>query len=266
LTLRDYFVSAFSCIISLTAPLAVISFWRIRMNYERSFRFVTEDEQWLSKVIIGGLLYWVSGFIIPLLPLLGYLIELLQNVMRSNPNPLPTWDNFDVKFKKGLNAFVIGLVYFAPLLLVACCFILGAVGLGAASGNGRSANDTASSLVFMLTLCFMCFTFLYVIVASVFTSAATIFYAANEQLSDAFKFGDVLTFIRNNASQLIPAILVAFVANIVGALLGAIACGVGSLITVPFAMMVQYHLLGQVYQASLGAASSSAMAPPNSSM
>ena len=77
--------------------------------------------------------------------------------------------------------------------------------------------------------------------------AATILYGANEQLSDAFKFREVIRFIRMNASNYLLAVLLTIVAGIVAGF-GIVACCIGIFVTGAWAQWVQYHLLGQVYR------------------
>ncbi len=221
------------------------------MDYGKAFSFVFEDEKWVSKVLIAGLLAMFSFFIIPIFPLVGYLAELLQNVARGDPRPLPEWDNIGAKFTKGLSVFVIGLVYSLPLILVSCCFVGLTSVLGANTGSSpRSGGDTGSNLAGLLGLCFGCFAFIYVLVLTVIAPAAITRYAVADRVADAFKLADVVAYIRSNVGNYIVAILLGLVAGFI-AQFGAIACFIGLFFTTAWAQMVQYHLLGQVYRNSL---------------
>ena len=241
------------------------------MDYGKAFTYMTEDEQWLKKLVIGGLLVIAALILMPLLlagivPLLilsGYLIELLQNVMRGQPRPLPEWDNAGAKFMKGLNALVIGLVYSAPILLALCCYLAVTIATGAGGDSGRngSASDTAVAIFSLASFCFYCFAFVYGLSAFVFSQAAVTLYAANERLADAFKFGDVWGYIRNNLQNFIIALILAYGAQFI-AQFGIIACFIGAFFTAVWAAMVQYHLLGQVYYTSLNPPLAPPAAPP----
>jgi hypothetical protein len=242
------------------------------MNYGKAFSFMTEDETWITKLLIGGGLVFIGAILAPILigfvPLLivaGYMVELLQNVMRGNLMPLPEWTDVGAKLLKGVNVLVIGFVYALPMILVICCYVLLTIaassGGSGSSGSSRGDNSLAT-VVSLLSTCISCFSFIYGIILYVVGNSAVMLYAANERLSDAFKFGDVLNFIRSNAQNLIIALLLGYAAQLLAGF-GVIACFIGVFFTGVWASMVQYHLLGQVYQASLGASSSSAMTNPS---
>jgi hypothetical protein len=70
------------------------------MDLGRAFGFFFEDENWLNKVLIGGLLQIIP--IVGQLALLGYLFEVARNVAQGNPRPLPDWSDLGTKLVKGV--------------------------------------------------------------------------------------------------------------------------------------------------------------------
>lgn len=220
------------------------------MDYGKAFTFFTEDERWVTKLLIAGLLVMFSWLIIPIFLLLGYTTEVLQNVAHGNPRPLPEWDNVGAKFAKGLSVFVIGIVYALPLILFACCFVGLTSVLSGSSSGARGSNDTGNTIVSLLSICFACFALLYSIVVAVMAPAAITLYAVTERLGAAFKFREVLAYIQRNASNYLIALLLGIVAGFL-AQFGAIACFIGVFFTTAWSQVVQNYLLGQVYFNSL---------------
>ena len=245
------------------------------MDFGRSFTFMTEDPQWINKLLIAGvmllagvLLSFIIVGIVPLLIFAGYMVELLQNTASGNPQPLPEWNDFGTKLMKGLHVAAIGIVYALPLILFACCqFVLGIAIGGAKGGTNAQPNETLATLSTLVGLCFGCFAAVYGIVLAVVTPAAITQYAVTGQLPAAFRFSEVIAYIRNNASNYIVAILLGIVAGFV-AQFGIIACVIGLFVTAPWAQFVQYHLYGEVYRHSVGAAppATSAYPPPAPAM
>ena len=86
------------------------------MDIGKAFGFVFEDEEWVSKVLIGGLIYLIP--LIGQLAIIGYSLKVAQNVAQGNPRPLPEWGEFGSLFGRGFYAFVIALVYLLPVFIL----------------------------------------------------------------------------------------------------------------------------------------------------
>lgn len=206
------------------------------LNISRSFTYMFEDESWIMKIVIGGIL-----LIIPIVNFLviGYMLETLKRVADGADIPLPEWADFGGKFIKGLMVFVIGLVYTIPIWLVAC------VVWGLLAVAGVAESDAMASLAGLISTCASCLYMIWMIVLWLVMPAALIKYAVTGELGSAFRFGELFSFIRDNIANYIVAIILAGVAVFV-AYFGVIACFVGVLFTMFWAYLVMGHLLGQV--------------------
>jgi hypothetical protein len=229
------------------------------MDLGKAFGFVFEDEKWVSKMLVGGVIGIFGSFIIigPIV-LLGYMVEVAQNVMRGNPRPLPDWSDFGAKLGKGFALFVVSLVYSIPIILVACVMggIIGAV--AGASGDSEEAVAAASGLIF----CMYGLSFLLALIIMPFTLAAQVRYVQYGTISSALQFGEVLALVRNNLGAVLMIFLISILASIVGQL-GAIACGIGLFITIPYAQVILGHVLGQT-AARLSGGMQTMQSPPSS--
>ncbi len=247
------------------------------MDFGRSFTFMTEDPQWINKLLIAGVMTLAGVILLPVLigiiPLLilgGYMIELLQNTASGMAQPLPEWNEFGAKLFKGLNAFAIGIVYALPLLLFACCNValnILAGGSSSSTSTTTTPNSTLSGIVTIVGLCFGCFSTLYGILLAVIVPAATTMYAVKNELAAAFRISEVIAYIRSNLNSYIIAVLMAAVAGFIAGF-GFIACVIGLFFTIPWSQMVQYYLYGEVYRQSQGAAppAATAYSPPAPAM
>jgi hypothetical protein len=79
------------------------------MEIGKAFGFVTEDEQWITKVLIGGLIQFVP--LLGTIAILGYSYRVALNVARGNPRPLPAWGEFGDFLGRGFMALIIQIVY-----------------------------------------------------------------------------------------------------------------------------------------------------------
>ena len=90
------------------------------MDIGKAFSFVFEDEEWVGKVLIGGLISLIP--LIGQLAVLGYALKVAQNVAQGNPRPLPRWNEFGDHLMRGLYDFVIRLVYALPVVVLGLLF------------------------------------------------------------------------------------------------------------------------------------------------
>ena len=202
------------------------------MDYGKSFSYVFEDEQWLTKFLIGA--------VVSLIPIVnfatyGYVLEVLKNVRDGRERPLPEWDDFGGLFMNGLK-FILGtLVYALPVIFVSFFTIpftiIAGEDPGALYGIGMVA---VSCLVLLLAL-----------VPVALTPALMVQFAINDQISDMFKLSAMWDMIKADfGTYIIILLFLAFVLTIVGGI-GFIACFIGVIFTTWYAYLVAGHITGQ---------------------
>jgi hypothetical protein len=215
------------------------------MDIGKSFTFVFEDDQWITKILVaaailvlGVLFSWVLliPLILALALLTGYGVEVMRMVLHGEVDRLPEWDNWGELIVDGLKVIVIGIVYALPIIIVSICLGLP---IGALGENAQSLSSLFSVLLSCLSL-------LWAIVVSLALPAAIAFWLKADDLSAAFRFGEVIAFVRDNLSTYVITFLMSWVANFVGNL-GVWLCGIGWLVTFPYAIVVTGHLYGQAF-------------------
>lgn len=210
------------------------------MNIGKAFSYIFDDESWITKILIGGILA-----IIPIVnfAVLGYTVETIRNVTQGMERPLPEWSEFGGKFVKGLVVCIIGFIYAIPILLISGCFMGLTIALGGGNGKGE---DLIALLLFPL----YCLLGLYGLVLAILTPAMLIKYAVTGEVGSAFRFGELFGLITGNLGNYIVAIILTWVAGLISSL-GVIACGVGVFFTGFWAYLVMAHLYGQLHRASV---------------
>ncbi len=225
------------------------------MDIGKSFTYVFEDPNWIMKVVIGG--------IVGLIPIVnfaayGYMLTAMKNVADGQPTPLPEWSNFGAHFMKGLYAFVGILVYFLPVIVLACCMgILTTVATGAigasSSGSGNDAGGTLAGIISIVSLCLNCVIALYSLVAGVTLYAPlTRFAMSNNQLSVFWDIRGNLDLIMKNIGNYVIALLIAIVAGFVASF-GLILCIIGYFFTLFWSLLVAANVFGQFWRNTQGA-------------
>jgi len=161
------------------------------MDIVEEIKFPGTNRDWLIKVLIGGILN-----IIPIVNLLssGYNLKVMKNGIEGK-SEMPEWGDWGNLFVRGLIAFIISLVYLLiPIivLLISLGGIVFAVLSAALSGDmsmaigaiGGAIGGILISLVLMLILGFL-------------IPMALGMYMKEDNISAAFRFGEVLSRIRS---------------------------------------------------------------------
>lgn len=224
------------------------------MDIGRAFSFVFDDERWLNKVLLGGL--------ISLIPLIGqfvvagYGFTVTRNLLRGSERPLPEWNEFGDMLVRGLFGALIQMVYALPVALLVACFAT-SVSLGAAAGGENGGGAIAGTLA----LCLFPLMLIGIFVLSVLGYAAVGRYLATDDVGAAFQVGEVVASVRNHLTPWLMLLLLGILAGVVASL-GILALGVGVLFTSFYAQCVIGHGLGQVLRQTGPLAAAQPPVPP----
>ena len=221
------------------------------MDIGKAFKYMFDDEDWLKKIAIGGVLNIIP--VVNFIPF-GYGLRQLKNVSQGRDLPLPEWDDFGGDFMRGLIVFVGGLIYILPVILLQIlAVIIGAV----ASGSSSEASGVGALCASALS----CLMVLYGIAMMVWLPAAILKHVETGELGGFFRFSEIWDFVRTNISQYIVVVLLNIVAQLVASIVGGIACGIGVVFTTFWATLVMVHLLGQLGGATASGNYTGAMPP-----
>jgi hypothetical protein len=210
------------------------------MDYGKSFTFVFDDEEWVQKILIGGVLN-----LIPVVNLVavGYGLRSLKNVATGVGKPLPDWDDFGDYFAKGLVSSVGAAVWALPVILLSIAMA------AFTTVTGYNADPQYVSVPVQLCISSLgCLSGLYALLLGAFLPAVMTRYAVSGDVAAFFQFGEIFSYIKSNLGPYIVALLLGAVAAIIGGL-GLFACCIGVAFTSFWAMLVAHHLLGDVYRA-----------------
>ena len=214
------------------------------MEFGKAFSYVFEDPDWLKKVGIAALVSLIPlvGQIIAL----GWSLEVTRRLIRREPALLPDWSDFGGHVMRGLQVFVIGLVYALPVILVSACNNIIPLFMN------DSSNDTMSSILLIVTICFSCVIFIYSIFLGLVLPAAVGNFAATDQLGAGFRFAEVFGLVRAAPAAYVIVLLAGIVSGIVASL-GIILCFIGIFLTSAYAYAVNAHFIGQAYNQAMAA-------------
>jgi hypothetical protein len=217
------------------------------MEIGKAFSYVFEDENWVKKVLMGGLFTLLSLLLVGIPFVLGYMVQTIRNVIEGQPRPLPEWDNLGEKFMSGLMLLIIMIIYSIPSFLFSCIGNAGSI--MASSGGGGGDQETMTTIITALSACGGCLNILWSIVLAVITPVIYLKYTLTRELGSAFSFGEFLPFIQADIGSYILTVIMTFVASIVCMIVGGIACVIGLIFTMFYAQLITAALYGQLYRA-----------------
>lgn len=212
------------------------------MDIGRAIRFVFEDDQWVSKILLGALISLIPFF--GGIALTGYAIAVLRNVRAGTSHPLPTWDRLGEYFVDGLLYWVALLVYSIPLILLICPIGLIWI-LPALAEDSQDLTAVLTSIAGIVSAGLGCLALLYALFLWVLAPVLQIRYAETGNLATGLRFGEVLRFLFDNVGEILIAQVLVWAAGFVVTTLLSIVIGAFGL--VPFCGWVLASILGLVF-------------------
>ena len=217
------------------------------IDFGRCFTFVTDDPDWVKKILIGGAFALASFLLVGAFFVAGYWSRFVKAVAAGHPRPLPEWDDLGGIFSDGLR--VVGLYFvcwigaFAVLLLLACPIGLAAGGLASLSSSD-GAREALSALgglgVFLVYGLFILLAFG---ISLVFPAAAARVVLKGD-LSAGFDYRAVFAFVRLNLGNYLLCLVVFILSNFL-AQFGVILCCVGVFPAVFWAYLTLGYAIGE---------------------
>lgn len=232
------------------------------MDIGKAFGFVFEDEEWVSKLLLGSVILLIPIF--GTFVLIGYTIAIIRNVKAGEPRPLPAWQDLGRYFMDGLMFWIASLLYMLPMWILACPIAV-IWGLPALAGESEDLMAILAGVSGVVSIGLACLMTLYGILLSLLTPVVQIRYAESGEIGACLRFGEVFRFLFANIGPIIISQVLMWVAGAVVGTVVSIVISIVSLIPfcgwilapalgllmLPFAawlMLFSAHLYGQIAQ------------------
>ncbi len=190
------------------------------MDIGKALGFVFEDEEWVSKLLLGAVITLIPVF--GAFALTGYAIAVTRNCMAGNPRPLPAWTDIGRYFMDGLMFWIATLVYALPLLVLICPVTLVWL-LPALAGEQEDLVTILAGVSGLVSVGLGCLAALYGILLSLLAPVLQIRYAQAGELGACLRFGEVFRFLFANIGNILMAQILVWIAGLVlSAIVGAV--------------------------------------------
>lgn len=218
------------------------------IDFGRCFRFVTEDPDWVKKLLIGGVFTLLSPLLVGTFFVAGYSVRFLRRVVAGEPRPMPEWDDLGGLFGDGLKLvgayflFVMGMV--AVVLVLGCLVGVVAAGIGGLSNLSEGAASAAAALGGLGLVGAYAVLALFGLLAAIFLPAVFVRVALMDRFEEAFAFREAFRFIQRNLGNYLLSLVFYLVANFASQF-GALLCCVGIFPAVFWSYLVLGYALGE---------------------
>ena len=205
----------------------------------------------LSVALVGIVGFFIVG---------GYVLRLLRNVRTNQEHPLPEWNQWQTDLRNGFFLFVAYVVWLLPFFVPYTNLVVNLVGNNPASLPATDSLDSFGAAfsygLMSISLGRSLMALLPTVAGWILGPAIMIALAQRMELADAFNFRNVLAWVARNWVQclLVSVIagLMSLLISVVATLTGALALGIGLIVTLPFGFLMssiyQSHLFGQLAQ------------------
>lgn len=214
------------------------------MDIGKSFSYPFEDDQWISKLLIGAV---VNAVPILNFAFTGYTIDIIRNVSDGVTLPLPDWSEFGDKFVKGFLIWAAGFIYSLPAIFLSCLPI-GFFFIPVARTEGSNINETFFSVFTGIGIFLVCLLVIYLLLLSFYLPAVYINFARKGSFGSCFEIGEIIGIVSANFGQYLTAWLITIVgATIVGIIITVLGAFVGWIICIGWILAWVVGAVGGVY-------------------
>jgi len=205
------------------------------MDISTAFTFVKNDKDWITKILITGLIGLIP--IVGQLYLAGWSMDIAKRYTLGSNDLLPDV-NFGQYIKMGFKFCVVNFVYALPVIIFSVITSFFTSVFMSSDSQGVQFFGAALS-------CGMSFIYFVLGLAiSIFAYAAIMRLIENEQMKDAFNFTQVWQMVKKSPKTFILLLLLSLLVSLISSL-GLVVCFIGVIFTTPYAMAVWGHLFGQ---------------------
>jgi energy-coupling factor transport system substrate-specific component len=206
----------------------------VDLNLGDAVTFVVRSDRWVRRLLAAALCLLFSWLIVPLLLLIGYVVEIARRV-RAGDRQLPAWTHRWRKISDGFKLLAVILIWLIPSVLLS---IPAAIVSAPQPQPPPAVDTTASDLAGIVAAVGSVWGLVVVLL-----EAAIISQFLDRGFLGALNVVAVLRRVRMNLalSIVVGALLVAL--STIG-FIGLVVLLVGVLITIPYASFVGAYLIG----------------------
>jgi hypothetical protein len=210
-----------------------------------AFKWVFQDPDYVSKILVGAACVVFSFFLVPIFILLGYHLEVARRERQAPQQRLPEWSDWGRYAWDGLKFYfcifllvmAIELVFFAVVIAVIAIVALA----GSAGGGAGAVIGGLIGLAAVLTLLPVSLAIAYAF------PALQLEYLRTGSVGAGFHVGNIWRIVSQRPGDYFMLWVSQFVTRFLGNFVGQLLCLVGVVLTAPWVLYTEGWLLGRYW-------------------
>ncbi|MBI9047001.1 MAG: DUF4013 domain-containing protein [Anaerolineaceae bacterium] len=215
------------------------------MNFGLAFSFPFQDQEWWKKFLLMGVITLIP--VVGQFVLMGWVVQLVRNVINDDPTPIPSLD-FGGQLGQGFKFFILALVYMLPVIILTLpIYIITPI----ADAAGMDSDTLGIMMAVVSCLCGG-LALILGLAAAFLIPAGVANMVINDSLGAGLRVGEVFGLVKAAPVAYLIVIVGSIVASLIGSL-GTLGCGIGVLLTMPYAQAITGHFYAQAYKQAVEA-------------
>jgi len=176
------------------------------MDIVENIKYPTNDNEWIKKILIGGIL-----LLVPILNFVctGYYLKVIKGSIEGRNN-MPEWDDWGDLFINGITSLIITLAYsIIPIILISIIILIVSSSGLVLAGLFESESMGIFTILFILIGSLIGFAILFIVNLIIPMSLAM--FANEWSFGDAFKIREIISRIKSVFIEYVIAIIVIYI-------------------------------------------------------
>ena len=213
----------------------------------KSFQYAFEGDDWFSKMIISGLLF-LSG--IGIFAINGNGMQLMRTMVKedsADQKPID-WNNLGENFLDGIKIWLVNLIWKLPLIAVRTFILIINIVIFIASVENDSGAGMA--IFFLLWFISCSLALIYKLVLSGYKPIIIGEVATYQTIQSGLNLKKIFRLGKTAFWRNLGITLLSWLVFFLSFMAGSQLFNVGTILTMPYAYDLKYHLYGQSYLAT----------------
>jgi len=217
-----------------------------KIDYLRMYKYVFENPNWVMNIVLGAVCAIIP--VIGPLVMIGYQFEVVSSLLATQGLRYPdfNFNRFVDYLVRGLWPFLVQLV--ASLVLTPVILIIVLVPIMILGGIAGAAGEKGAGGVFAVGLpLLILIDFPLLVLVSLILVPPLIRAGLARDFAEGFNFNWAIDFLKKTWLESFLALLFIAVSAGLLAILGVLACYIGTFVVMPLIFLAQAHMYYQLY-------------------